>query len=106
MSDQTPPAVDVEKAVITCPQCDGEGGYPDGVDEAACHTDCTRCDGAGWIVDTAAIAAMPTRQTDRIAALESEVERLRGLVKRARKLIPVGHLAWHDATRNALEPRT
>ncbi len=44
-----------ERAVMSCPQCEGEGGYPDGVDEAACHTDCTRCDGNGWIVDLAAI---------------------------------------------------
>lgn len=45
-----------EKAVMVCPQCDGEGGYPDGLDEAACHTDCTRCAGNGWIVDLAALA--------------------------------------------------
>lgn len=45
-----------EKSVMVCPQCDGEGGYPDGLDEAACHTDCTRCDGNGWIVDLAALA--------------------------------------------------
>lgn len=45
-----------EKSVMVCPQCEGEGGYPDGLDEAACHTDCTRCDGNGWIVDIAALA--------------------------------------------------
>lgn len=45
-----------EKSVMVCPQCEGEGGYPDGLDEAACHTDCTRCDGNGWIVDLAALA--------------------------------------------------
>lgn len=44
-----------EKDIIFCPQCEGEGGYPDGLDEAACHTDCTRCDGSGWIVDLAAL---------------------------------------------------
>jgi len=43
-----------EKDIIFCPQCEGEGGYPDGLDDAACHTDCTRCDGSGWIVDLAA----------------------------------------------------
>lgn len=45
-----------EKAVMVCPQCEGEGGYPDGLDDAACHTDCTRCAGNGWIVDLAALA--------------------------------------------------
>ena len=44
-------AEEAEKAVIVCPQCEGEGGYPDGLDEAACHTDCTRCAGNGWIAD-------------------------------------------------------
>lgn len=44
-----------ERAVMVCPQCEGEGGYPDGLDEAACHTDCTRCGGNGWIVDLAAL---------------------------------------------------
>ncbi|API58110.1 hypothetical protein BSL82_15775 [Tardibacter chloracetimidivorans] len=48
----------VERAVMVCPQCEGEGGYPDGADEDACHTECTRCGGNGWIVDTAAITAM------------------------------------------------
>ena len=48
-----------EKAVMVCPQCEGEGGYPDGLDDAACHTDCTRCDGNGWIVD---LAALPSHQ--------------------------------------------
>lgn len=40
-----------EKSVMVCPQCDGEGSYADGVDEAACTTQCTRCDGNGWIVN-------------------------------------------------------
>ena len=47
-----------ERAVMVCPQCEGEGGYPDGMDEAACHTECTRCGSNGWIVDQAALAAM------------------------------------------------
>jgi hypothetical protein len=42
-----------EQAVMVCPQCEGEGGYPDGLDEDACHTDCTRCGTNGWIVDLA-----------------------------------------------------
>ena len=54
----TAPSGDVERAVMVCPQCEGEGGYPDGMDEAACHTECTRCGSNGWIVDQAAIAAM------------------------------------------------
>lgn len=44
-----------EKAVMVCPQCEGEGEYADGLDEAACSTPCTRCDGNGWIVDFSAI---------------------------------------------------
>jgi len=52
-------------------------------------------------VATAAIAAMSTRQTDRIAALESEVKRLRGLVKRAEVFVPVGHYSWHDDARGS-----
>ena len=54
----TAPSGDVERAVMVCPQCEGEGGYPDGMDEAACHTECTRCGSNGWIVNQAAIAAM------------------------------------------------
>lgn len=66
----TPPAPlqadagEVERAVMVCPQCEGEGGYPDGVDDAACHTDCTRCGGNGWIVDTAALTARQDAATD------------------------------------------
>lgn len=48
-----------ERAVMVCPQCEGEGGYPDGLDEAACHTECTRCGGNGWIVNLAALRAEP-----------------------------------------------
>lgn len=55
--DEVPTAS--ERAVTVCPQCEGEGGYPDGLDEAACHTDCTRCGGNGWIVDLAALNARP-----------------------------------------------
>lgn len=43
-----------EQAVMVCPQCEGEGSYPDGLDEAACSTDCVRCGTNGWIVDVAA----------------------------------------------------
>lgn len=42
-----------EKAVMVCPQCEGEGFYADGLDEAACSTECTRCGSNGWIVDLA-----------------------------------------------------
>lgn len=59
-----PSAGTLEKHVMVCPQCDGEGGYPDGVDEAACHTDCTRCGGNGWIVDTTAVIAGMTISGD------------------------------------------
>lgn len=50
-----------EQAVMVCPQCEGEGSYADGLDEAACTTQCTRCGGNGWIVD---LAALRTRQPE------------------------------------------
>jgi len=59
----------VEQLLKTCPQCDGEGGYPDGLDEAACHTDCPRCLGIGWIVDTDAILNRSTEE-DRNYAID------------------------------------
>jgi hypothetical protein len=45
----------IELCVMVCPQCEGEGFYADGVDEAACSTECTRCRSNGWIVDTVAL---------------------------------------------------
>ena len=54
----SPAASEVERAVMVCPQCEGEGGYPDGMDEAACHTECTRCGSNGWIVDRTALYAL------------------------------------------------
>jgi hypothetical protein len=56
---KSPASGDVERAVMICPQCEGEGGYADGLDDNACHTECTRCGSNGWIVNIAAIAAMP-----------------------------------------------
>ena len=53
-----------ERAVKVCPQCEGEGGYPDGLDEAACHTECTRCGGNGWIVDLDAIASQAAQPAE------------------------------------------
>lgn len=55
MTDDSSTDLAAERAVKVCPQCEGEGGYPDGLDEAACYTDCTRCDGNGFIVDLAAL---------------------------------------------------
>lgn len=46
----------VERAVMSCPQCEGEGGYPDGLDADACWTECTRCGSNGWIVNVAALS--------------------------------------------------
>lgn len=46
-----------EQCVKVCPQCEGEGTYADGLDEAACSTECTRCGSNGWIVDLAALRA-------------------------------------------------
>lgn len=48
-----------EQAVMVCPQCEGEGHYADGVDEAACSEQCTRCAGNGWIVDLALLSSRP-----------------------------------------------
>jgi len=68
LTNPTPPASDAavpaEQAVMVCPQCEGEGGYPDGIDDAACHTECTRCRGNGWIVDLVALAAAPKVASD------------------------------------------
>jgi hypothetical protein len=57
MSERTSntPLPELEQAVMVCPQCEGEGGYADGLDENACHTVCTRCGGNGWIVDVKAL---------------------------------------------------
>ena len=44
-----------ERAILTCPQCEGDGSVADGLDEAACSQPCSRCDSAGVIVDVAAI---------------------------------------------------
>lgn len=44
-------AMTPEQCVMVCPQCEGEGTYADGLDDAACSTICTRCEGNGWIVD-------------------------------------------------------
>lgn len=44
-----------ERTVMVCPQCEGEGEYADGVDEAACSTPCTRCLGNGWLVVLASL---------------------------------------------------
>ena len=49
----------IERAVLPCPQCEGEGSYADGLDEAACSTDCTRCGGNGWIADASALMLRP-----------------------------------------------
>jgi len=47
----------IEQAVMVCPQCEGEGFYADGLDDAACSTECVRCGSNGWIVDTEALTA-------------------------------------------------
>lgn len=60
-----------EKAVMVCPQCEGEGSYADGLDEAACSTECARCGGNGWIVDLAALRAAGEVETA-IKALDAE----------------------------------
>lgn len=44
-------AMTPEQCVMVCPQCDGEGTYSDGLDDAACSTTCSRCESNGWIVD-------------------------------------------------------
>lgn len=64
----TEPTGDAEQCVMVCPQCDGEGFYADGLDEAACSTECTRCGSNGWIVDLSALRSHP--------ASDGAVERL------------------------------
>lgn len=64
----------IEQAIMPCPQCDGEGGYPDGLDEAACHTECTRCAGTGWIVDIASLRSISTAADPAIPALRPIAE--------------------------------
>lgn len=54
-----------ETSVMVCPQCEGEGSYADGLDEAACTTTCARCEGNGWIVDLATIDALTAAQEGR-----------------------------------------
>lgn len=59
----------LEQAVLVCLQCEGEGSYADGVDEAACTTECTRCGGNGWIADIPRIiTSRPRPQADGLAA--------------------------------------
>lgn len=70
----------VERAVMVCPQCEGEGRYADGLDEAACSTDCTRCGGNGWIVDRAALQVQPAQaQPSDLVERMAIVNYLRGL---------------------------
>ena len=66
----------VERAVMVCPQCEGEGRYADGLDEAACSTDCTRCGGNGWIVDRAALQAQPAPASDEVREMAERLRRL------------------------------
>lgn len=68
------PAGDAEQCVMVCPQCDGEGFYADGLDEAACSTECTRCGSNGWIVDLAALRSRPASDdaVERVARALSE----------------------------------
>ncbi len=56
-----------ETDVMACPQCEGEGTYADGLDDAACTTTCTRCESNGWIVN---LASRP-RATSPVDAYET-----------------------------------
>jgi len=95
-----PTASDGERAVMVCPQCDGEGEYADGLDEAACSTPCTRCGGNGWLADLKAIAAPsaleqvgmtgaarnePNPQPTEVQALRSELEGARSTMCEQRR---------------------
>ena len=61
-----------EQCVMVCPQCDGEGSYADGLDEAACSTDCTRCGGNGWIADIAALRAREDAGSPEVTRADKE----------------------------------
>lgn len=66
----------VERAVMVCPPCEGEGSYADGVDEAACSTECHRCGGNGWIVDVSALSASNARDLAAEEALRVRAEEM------------------------------
>lgn len=76
MTNETVEAVALERAVMVCPQCEGEGSYADGLDEAACTTECTRCGSNGWIVDLAALTAIPTQLGEVIQADDGDLREL------------------------------
>ena len=71
----------LEQAVMICPDCLGEGGYPDGLDENAVHTVCLRCGGNCWIVDGDAIAAYLSATSD------AQAERVRVLEEAGKFLV-------------------
>lgn len=75
-----------EQCVMVCPQCDGEGTYADGLDDAACSTICTRCEGNGWIVDVHSFNYASARiKGDKDRSVQSsaptEIERLRDAIR-------------------------
>jgi DnaJ-class molecular chaperone len=76
MSERTSntPLPELEQAVMVCPQCEGEGGYADGLDENACHTVCTRCGGNGWIVDVKALTRTQASGGANAALIEAAQE--------------------------------
>lgn len=83
-----------EQAVMVCPQCEGEGGYADGLDESACTTECTRCGSNGWIVDLAALRPTQAdnvlrqlRNALTIAIAEPDIEIVRGQLEQNRDAI-------------------
>lgn len=79
-------AMTPEQCVMVCPQCEGEGTYADGLDEAACSTICTHCESNGWIVDVHSYEYASARiKGDKDRATQSsapnEAERLRTVLQ-------------------------
>ena len=90
-----------EQCVMVCPQCDGEGTYADGLDDAACSTICTRCEGNGWIVDVHSYEYASARITgDKDRATQSsapnEVNRLRTVLQWIADVAYVDHQSGNE----------
>lgn len=97
-----------EQCVKVCPQCEGEGEYADGVDEAACSTPCTRCGSNGWIVDLAALRARSSAPPSREDALRVAVEALEPFARAADGLDGLwseDDWRWNDSVRSGVTVR-
>ena len=90
-----------ERAVMVCPQCEGEGSYADGVDESACSTECTRCGGNGWTVDLSALSNTPARAEAQDEGAAGEREAIIRAIRENIEVMGV-HFIGHDDAANAI----